>query len=1031
MNILLLEDNTVDADLAIREIKRNMTDTNVDLATSLVMARELLQQENKYDIGLFDIRLPDGNGMDLLVDLRQGQIPMAVIMLTGSGNEEMAVAALQAGAEDYIVKKKGYISLLPKTIEYNINSFKQKLTHASNIIHVLYIEHHSQDIDLTKRHLKQYAPQIRLETVSTVSEALKKIPEEASASCKYHVLLMDYKLPGLNALELIKTIRQERNLTLPIMLVTGQGSEEIAIQALKLGADEYLMKSENYLFRLPSMIINAYQRQELKLNQKALLDSESKYRLLADNSGDVIFVLNMNLKYTYISPAVKFLRGFTAEEAIKQDLSFVLTPESYNRALSEIKEVLSNFKDGNENRVSPRVLELEMTRKDSTTIWTEVKASLMIDENKIPTGILGVTRDISKRKAAEIELYRSREEYRMFFEDDLTGDFISTVDGKLINCNPAFIKMLGFSSKEEALGSNTKNMYKNSGLRNEIIALLGKNRKLENFEFELIRKNGAIIYIIANIVGVYDTDDKLVYLKGYLVDNTERKLVADELRKLSRAVEQSPVSIIITDTDGNIEYVNPRFSEITGFSFEEAKSKKPGIIKSGFTPPEEYDNLWKTIKSGNEWHGEFLNKRKNGTLFWENASISPIRNKDGKITHFLGVKEDITEKKNYEQQLLLAKEKAEESDKLKTAFLHNISHEVRTPMNAIVGFSELLNNPNLPADKIKYFTDVISKNSTQLLAIITDIVNVATIEAGQEKIYEKDVNINYLLNNLYLKYNLKAKEKNLEIKYNTALSDVQAQIRTDETKLLQILINLIENAIKFTQKGKITFGYRLKSDFIEFFVKDSGIGIPVENHNVIFERFHQVHNTITDKSGGTGLGLTISKAYVELLGGEIWLKSSPGEGTKFYFTIPYNSPEIQNTLNETENVEEINGFKKNRTILIAEDEEYNFLLLEEMLAELNLTIIRAHNGIEAVEICKNNSAIKLVLMDIKMPLLNGDEATKQIKQFLPQLPIIAQTAYGLDIDRNKIMDSGFDEYIGKPIDRQILLRLINKNLKNK
>lgn len=276
----------------------------------------------------------------------------------------------------------------------------------------------------------------------------------------------------------------------------------------------------------------------------------------------------------------------------------------------------------------------------------------------------------------------------------------------------------------------------------------------------------------------------------------------------------------------------------------------------------------------------------------------------------------------------MAKEKAEESDQLKTAFLHNISHEIRTPMNSIVGFSEFINEPNLRSQKRKEFTKIIVKSSNQLLSIISDIVNIATIEAGQAKVSEKEVDLNTTLRLLQAQFIPQANEKNIDIKLTHLLPDNEVRILSDETKLIQILTNLIGNALKFTRKGVINFGYKKCGNELEFFVQDSGIGIPPEMHEEIFKRFRQVETNSTRQFGGSGLGLSISKAYAELLGGRMWMSSEVGKGSTFYFAIQYK-PFPENESSTEQNTNGIQATKTTtKTLLIAEDEDSNFMLLE-------------------------------------------------------------------------------------------------------
>jgi signal transduction histidine kinase/DNA-binding response OmpR family regulator len=392
---------------------------------------------------------------------------------------------------------------------------------------------------------------------------------------------------------------------------------------------------------------------------------------------------------------------------------------------------------------------------------------------------------------------------------------------------------------------------------------------------------------------------------------------------------------------------------------------------------------------------------------------------------------DVTDIKEVEEQLkkqnielLKAKNKAEESDRLKTAFLQNISHEIRTPLNGIIGFTSLLNNPNLIPEKRNNYSEIIKQSSNQLLSIISDIISIATVETGQEEINENNVNINAICEGMRDLFTLKSQSSGIPITFNTEINNNNSFVLTDETKLIQILTNLINNAFKYTNEGSINVSIKEKNSEIEFSVKDTGIGIAPEFHKKIFKRFVQAENSETRAYGGSGLGLSISKAFVQLLGGKIWLKSELNSGTTFYFTLPYKPVNGLIQANQIDNEQVFNWTGK--TILIAEDDELVFLYFGELLEGTGLKILHAKNGKEAIDYCKNNSTINLVLMDIKMPVLNGYDAIKAIKEIRPTLPIIAQTAYALTGDKQKAIDAGAIDYITKPINEDELKNKIAK-----
>jgi hypothetical protein len=496
-------------------------------------------------------------------------------------------------------------------------------------------------------------------------------------------------------------------------------------------------------------------------------------------------------------------------------------------------------------------------------------------------------------------------------------------------------------------------------------------------------------------------------------------------QKLSMAIEQSPLHIVITDTNGKIEYVNSRFSEVTGYSTDEIIRLNPKVLKSGFHTLEFYQNIWNTIEIGNVWRGEFFNKKKDGTLFWESSSISPLKNAERIITHYISVKEDITLRKKMEQEIIEARDKAERSDKLKTSFLHNMSHEIRTPLNAISGFTSLLNEQEMSNETRSEYIEIIQKSSAQLISIVEDILTLSRIETHQETITETQVFLNGLLKDIFSEFNPKSLEKNIKLTFHENESYATTRLLTDEIKLRQILSNLINNAIKFTSEGSVSIGFIPKDGFVEFFVSDTGIGIKKEMHSLIFERFAQVELNMSRTYGGNGLGLSISKDFVQLLGGDIWLESDYGKGSVFYFTIPIK-PRKELDISSFIYQDETENTQKN--ILIVEDEEFNFYLIKQLLSKQNYKLFHAINGKVAIECCLEHKDIGLVLMDIKMPEMDGKTALVEIRKFRPNLPIVAQTAYALEHDKEIMLSQGFDDILTKPFKREDLMQVILKNI---
>lgn len=836
---------------------------------------------------------------------------------------------------------------------------------------------------------------------------------------------------------------------------------------------------------------------------------------------------------------------------------------------------------------------------------------------------------------------------------------------------------------------------------------------------------GKFLFLDVHKAPLLDGEGKLIGVVGSARDVTVAKETEIQLRKLSQAVEQSPASVVITNLSGNIEYVNPKFTELTGYTLEEAKGQNPRVLKSGDQPAENYKELWETITSGREWRGEFLNKRKNGELFWETASISPIKNEKGEITHFLAVKEDITQQKqvqekiritrdtyqsilnsvseaiyvmdengtfidvnrgaelmygytrkeligmspetvsapgindllaikqinsevlssgisqsfefwgvrkngeifpkevivnkgtyfgkdcilatarditerkklddelkhqarlrdllmeissgfiniplekvdeeinrslekmgifvnadrcyifeydwvnevssntnewcgteisseienlqnipislmtdlavahkngvptflpninvlpfgparkmvelqgvksfitvpmmnglqcigfvgfdyvrehsNYTEsetqllkifaqllvnvklrkemvgQLVIAKEKAEESNRLKTHFMNNISHEIRTPLVGLLGFGNFMMQEGLTATEKYSYYEILEQSGARLIKTVDDIMDIAQLKAGSINPKPGEVNVGLIMSNIKDKLQNACSHKNVLVNLEFPENYTNLILLTDEILFTKIITQLTGNAEKFTSAGRITLGFEVSDQWVKFFVKDTGKGIAPDKLEILFEPFMQEDIRNTRGYEGSGLGLAIAKGMTELLGGQIWAESEKGTGSSFFFTLPVLKGSNAGLMASEKPKNDRKHDKK--LVLIAEDDESNFMLLDAMARKSGFSTLHAWNGADAVDLCRQYPEITLIFMDIKMPMLNGLEATAQIKAFRPDVPIIAITAHAQTGDKYKMLDAGCDAYLAKPFRLNELVALMNK-----
>ncbi|MBQ5403292.1 MAG: response regulator [Bacteroidales bacterium] len=493
-------------------------------------------------------------------------------------------------------------------------------------------------------------------------------------------------------------------------------------------------------------------------------------------------------------------------------------------------------------------------------------------------------------------------------------------------------------------------------------------------------------------------------------------------------------AIIVVDKEQRIKFFNTAAEKLFGYKFSEVKDNSFINLIVPFDQREKAKEIVKKVMYSqlSTEPKETTAINKNNEIFDAEVSVNSYNYED-KNGIVITVR-DITERKRKEKELVEAKNKAEESDKLKSAFLANMSHEIRTPMNSILGFSTLLTKPGVYDKHKEQYLELIINSGKSLLNLINDIIDISKIEAGQLKVKPRKITLNPLMNEVYMShYQINdMKNKSFELRMKKAVERDEFSIETDPFRLKQILNNLIGNAMKFTEKGYIEFGYKFNNpEQLLFYVKDTGVGMPADKLNLIFQRFGQIEQKDDKNQSGTGLGLTISKKLAELLGGQMWVESTEGEGSTFFFTLPYDAD--LNTGDEygASLVEDGNDSLENKTLLVAEDEEMNIVYMKEILADTKANVLWAKNGEEAVKIAKENPSIDLILMDIKMPVMNGYEATQKIREFNKNVIIIAQTAYALTGEKEKTIEAGCNYYITKPIEIKILMNTIQGFLNRK
>lgn len=774
---------------------------------------------------------------------------------------------------------------------------------------------------------------------------------------------------------------------------------------------------------------------------EALEESKIFNETLLNTSADIIYVYDIQSKSNvYSNNGIEKTLGYAVSEVKEMGdslISSLMHPDDFENYQNSI---IPRYISAKDNEFIEH--EYRMKHKNGKWLWLHSKESIFLRNQKgEPIQIFGNINDITSSKNTKEEILKVQrilEETGKLakvggWEFDVeTGKGTWTKEVANIhdlNAEDATNLEIGLSyycpSSREIIGNALKQCIEKGkayDLELELISAKGTHKWVRTIG-KPIKKNGKII----KVTGSFQDISKIKEVENQLKANSNF---------LDTIIEDASVSMWISDKKGTAIKINSACLNLFGAKKDEVIGKynllEDNVIeKMGFKPLVEgvfnkgeiadfiIDYNFMEVK-----HVEV----KDATHKVIRTIMTPVFGLNKEVTNAIIQTIDLSEIKKGEMELIRAKEKAEESDNLKTAFLANMSHEIRTPMNGILGFADLLKSPGLTGDKQKKYIEIIEQSGNRMLNIISDLIDISRIETGQVEIVEEDFEINQLLEDLLVFFKPEAKRRALILTQKSELKKSDSRIVTDKTKLAQILTNLIGNALKFTKQGQINFGYTIQNDLLQFYVKDTGVGISADFQQKIFVRFIQEDLTPANASDGSGLGLAISKAYIEKLGGNLWVESKQGEGSAFYFNLPFKKPK-SDVKEQYINQSAYFGVVNKLLILIVEDDEISFMYLEEILSGENIQILHAVNGREAIEFCENNGDIDLVLMDIKMPVLNGLEATKLIKMIHPSLPVIAQSAYITAKDKEIALDAGCDDYIEKPVKKEELYALIKNYVK--
>lgn len=873
------------------------------------------------------------------------------------------------------------------------------------------------------------------------------------------IIMLQYSYENNTGSDFCHTLKNKSiSRFIPVILITEkQTSTSERIKGMLAGADAFIAKpiDKAELIAIVNVMLriknaedklrksNEELKEEIKRASNELRKKEKRYSDMFDAAGNLIILIDKDRKIKEWNKTAEQIFELGKQEAIGRNFEKIIT----NKVMRADINDRFNLKADPENKKEYQVNIRTKTGNKYQILWT---ISHLNDTMDVFQSILLIGQNVTRRVKEEQERKRSEARLRSnyLFLNTLMNSlpslvYYKNIESQYLGCNTNFADLFGLKP-DQIVGKYTKDL--NPGPESETIMF--EDRQVYETGEKQVKQitktfhDGKTRHFIVYKTAFYKPDQSIGGLVGVMVDITKMKEMEEALRQselfFKGITDSANDAIILTNSKNRIQFWNKAAMRLFGYDTEDIINKN---IYQTIIPIENAKKLEdhiNTILNSKDQKPlqnslELEVSTMHGDFFPAEFSISIIQ--FNHKTSIIYIVKDITNRKQTEKILLEAKDKAEEADRLKTAFLSNMSHEIRTPMNAIVGFSQLLANTSISEEKRQLFIDQININSESLLNLIEDIIYVSKIESGKIEIKPDMCLINSILDDLhtsFMEHKRRMGKENISLNLIKGVDNQHFSILSDNQRLKQIFTNLLGNALKFTETGSVTFGYKIRDkENLLFFVKDTGLGINPEKIHHIFDRFTKIAANKTKLYGGTGLGLSITKHLVELLGGKIWVESVEDRGSAFYFMLPHQTTGTQTTIqtNTGKKTEKMN--LKNANILIAEDEQMNYLFLQEALQPTGANLTWAKNGKEALNFIQSRQTFDIILMDMKMPVMDGYEATKKIKEIKPDIKIIAQTAYAMPEEQKKGFQAGCDYYLSKPIDPVILVDAIIKHLPRK
>lgn len=781
--------------------------------------------------------------------------------------------------------------------------------------------------------------------------------------------------------------------------------------------------------RVTKVIESIHDVTDLLSTQQALSTSEERIKQIADNIDIVLFTLTSDEngeKLKYVSPAFNRVWGVEGKKVI-EDTSIWLNsiyPKDRKKLLEAIQIAKSDKKYSGK-------IEYRIVRPDGGTRWISSSIKNADSSFSDNVNIIGIAEDITERILTENKLKRSEQGYKNLFDNAHDPIIIFEPErGTILNSNLRACETFGYD-KLELIGKSFFDICANVNFVLEKVGAATDNKEVTTFELDAVKKDKSSIFFETNFsITDYLGQRAIISINR---DITLRKHTENELRILSEIVKQSPASVLLTDTDNIIEYANPRYTELTGFDYEEIAGKKSAKIKP--INNQDANVVWDKVKKGNVWRGEVISVKKDNVPYWASLSLAPLKNEHGKIIHYLSIEQDITQQKELEIELKLALTKANSINVFRTHLLGNLNHEIRTPMNSIIGFSQIMLEESEDENVVEMSNKII-KSSYRLLNTLNSIIELSDLESERIKVNYTDINLSHFVRYLDYSYKSTASEKGLTLDIEIAREDII--VSSDEKLVEQIIKNLLDNAFKYTEKGGIKI---IADEFVDeenrkfciIKIKDTGIGIPQKNLNVIFDAFRQISEGVTRRYEGTGLGLTIAQKMAKLLNGRLEVESTEGTGSTFSILLPLPFTPIIPEKIETNEEAIINNqhseSDKVPHLLIVEDYLMNVDIMRYFLNDI--AKMDHTSNYEETLVAISKASYDVILMDINLKdSIGGLELMKEIRKIeaYSDIPIIAITGYTSSMDQDTFLKEGFTGFLAKPFNQKQLRNIILKNL---